>query len=91
MPLSYCTALGGVLHILRYPRGGTLSPQYLRPFLIQDGLTGIYDVFHVSQLKKYRPNADQVLSEEPLILQLDLSYMERLVRIIEKSVKELRN
>jgi hypothetical protein len=84
--------------ILRHPRGEKLSPRYLRPFPIlervglftyrldlPDGLTRIHDMFHVSQLKKYRPDADHVLNKEPLLLQPYLSYMEKLVRIIEKS------
>jgi hypothetical protein len=45
----------------------------------------------VSQLKKYHLDIDHVLNKELLILQPDLSYVEKPVRIIEKSVKELRN
>jgi hypothetical protein len=45
----------------------------------------------MSQLKKYNPDSEHVLNEEPLQLQPDLSYMEKLVRIIEQSVRELRN
>jgi hypothetical protein len=90
--------------ILRHPKGGKLSPRYLGPFPIlerigpvayrldlPDGLIGIHDVFHVSQLKKYRPDAEHVLNEEPLLLQPNLSYVEKPVKIIEKSVKELRS
>jgi hypothetical protein len=58
---------------------------------LPDGLTGIHNMFHVSQLKKYRPDANHLLNKEPLILQPDLSYVEKPVRIIERSVKELRN
>jgi predicted Ser/Thr protein kinase len=58
---------------------------------LSDGLTGIHDVFHISQLKKYRPDTDHVLNEKPLLLQQDLSYVEKPVKIIERSVKELRN
>jgi hypothetical protein len=66
-----------------------IGPVAYRPDL-PDGLTGIHDVFHVSQLKKYHPNAEHVLNEEPLELRPNLSYVEKPVRILEKSVKELR-
>jgi hypothetical protein len=58
---------------------------------LPDGLTGIHDVLHVSQLKKYCTDADYMLNEEPLTLQPDLNYVEKLVRIVKKSIKELRN
>jgi hypothetical protein len=58
---------------------------------LPDGLTGIHNVFHASQLKKYRLDADHVLNEEPLMLQPDLSYVEKPVQILKWSVKELRN
>jgi hypothetical protein len=48
-------------------------------------------VFHVSHLKKYNPNIEHVLNEEPLQLQPNLIYVERLVRIFEWRMKELRN
>jgi hypothetical protein len=48
-------------------------------------------VFHVSQLKKYNPDSEHVLNEEPLQLQSNLSYVEKPVKVIERSVKELRN
>jgi hypothetical protein len=44
---------------------------------LPDGLTGIHDVFHVSQLKKYHPDAKHILNEEPLELRLELSYVEK--------------
>jgi hypothetical protein len=58
---------------------------------LSDGLTRIHGVFHISQLKKYNPNSEQVLNEEPLQLQLNLSYVEKPVKVLERSVKELRN
>jgi hypothetical protein len=58
---------------------------------LPDGLSGIHDVFHISQQKEYNPDFEHVLNEEPLQLQLDLSYVEKLVKIIEWSVKERRN
>jgi hypothetical protein len=48
-------------------------------------------MFHVSQLKKYCPDAEHLLNEKPLELQPNLSYEEKPVKILEKSIKELRN
>jgi hypothetical protein len=89
--------------ILRHPRGGKLSPRYLRPFPIlervgpvayrldlPDGLTGIHDAFHISQLKKINPDFEHVLNKESLQLQSNLSYVEKPIKIIERSVKELK-
>jgi hypothetical protein len=58
---------------------------------LSDGLTEIHDVFHVSQLKKYNPDSEYVLNEEPLQLIPNLCYVERPKEILEKSVKELSN
>jgi hypothetical protein len=58
---------------------------------LPDGLTGIHDVFPVSQLKKYNSDPEHVLNEEPLQLMPNLSYMEKPKEILEKSIKELRN
>jgi hypothetical protein len=88
--------------ILRHPRGGKLSPRYLGPFSILDrvgpityrlfdGLTGIHDVYHIAQLKKYNPDVEHVLNKELLQLELNLSYAEELVKVLERSMKELRN
>jgi hypothetical protein len=83
--------------ILKHPRGGKLSPRYLGPFLtlervgpiaykldLPDGWTGIHNVFHVFQLKRYRPDDDHALNDEPLRLQPDLSYIEQPIRNIER-------
>jgi hypothetical protein len=64
---------------LKHPNGGKLSPSFIGQFSIleqigtmayhldiPDGLTGIHDVFHFSQLKKYNPDPEHVLNEEPL-------------------------
>jgi hypothetical protein len=67
--------VGPIAHILNLP----------------NGLTGIHDVFHISQLKKYNPDSKYVLKKKPLQLQPNLGYVERPVKIIERSVKELKN
>jgi hypothetical protein len=81
-----------------------LSLRYLGPFPILErvesvayrldlpnGLIGIHDICYVSQLKKYNPDFEYVLNEEPLQLQPDLSYVEKSIKIIKRSMKELRN
>jgi hypothetical protein len=86
---------------LKHPKGGKLSPRYVGPFLIlervgavvyhlelSDGLIGIRNVFHVSQLKKYNPDPKHVLNKEPLP---NLSNFEKPKKILERSAKELRN
>ncbi|KAI5667834.1 hypothetical protein M9H77_17687 [Catharanthus roseus] len=68
----------------RHPRGGKLSPDILDllkllayQLALSSKLTGIHDVFHVPQLKKYQPALDYALTDSlPIymhrILALDL-------------------
>lgn len=90
--------------IERHPRKGKLSPRYIGPFEIlervgavtyrldlPEGLTGMHNVFHVSQLRKYNPDPSHVLNDEPLQLHADLTYEEQPIRILDRSVKKLRN
>jgi hypothetical protein len=66
---------------LRHPKDGKLSPKYIRQFpsierirtvvyriKLLDGLTGIHNMFHVSLLKKYNLDPNNVLNDEPLQL-----------------------
>jgi hypothetical protein len=89
---------------LKHPKDGKLSLRYVGPFQIlervgavafhlelPDGLIGIHNVFHISQLKKYNPNPEHMLNEESLQLLPNLSYIEKLKEIFKRSIKELRN
>lgn len=58
--------------------------------MLPEEFTGINDVFHVSQLKKYRPSPEHVLNDDLLELQTNLSYKEKPSGIVERSIKELR-
>jgi hypothetical protein len=82
--------------ILRQPRGEKLSLRYFGSFSILESvgpvayridlpvdLIGMHDVLHISQLKKYNPNSELELNEDLLQLQPNLSYVEKLVKIIE--------
>ena len=51
----------------------------------------IHDVFHISILKTYHPDNRHVLDYEPIEVELELTYAEQLVEIVDSKVQELRN
>ena len=90
--------------ITRFGKGGKLNPKYIGPFEILErvgevayrlalppNLSRVHNVFHVSQLRPYIPDASHVIQHEPLQLQEDLSYREQPVRILGYKEKILRN
>ena len=79
-----------------HQKEGKLSPRYVGPFKIinrrgevayqlelPEQLSGVHDVFHVSQLKKCLRVPEEQLPLEELDIQEDLSYKEYPVRILE--------
>ncbi|KAA3466826.1 Transposon Ty3-I Gag-Pol polyprotein [Gossypium australe] len=54
-------------------------------------LSKIYNVFHVSMLRRYRPNLYHVVQAETLEVEPNLSFEEDLICILEREMKELRN
>jgi len=88
---------------LRFSQEGKLAPRYIGPFEILQrvghvayrlalppALQGIHDVFHVSNLRRYVPDSDHVISYEPLQIKLNLTYIEQPVRILERMDRVLR-
>ena len=82
---------------------GKLSPRYIGPFEILQRigevayrlalppqLSGVHNVFHVSLLKKYIPDASHALKWEELKLDEDATFEERPVRILDRREKKLR-
>ena len=47
-------------------------------------LVGTHDVFHVSMLRKYIANPDVIMEYEPLEIHEGLTYVEELVKIVDK-------
>jgi len=89
---------------LRFGHKGKLTPRYIGPFEILQKLgpvayrlalppmlQGIHDVFHVSQLRRYIPDPEHVISYEPLQLKENLTYMEEPIQIIDRKDRVLRN
>jgi hypothetical protein len=81
-----------------------LSPRYVGPFLIlkrigpvayqlalPPAMSGLHDVFHVSQLKKYVPDPFQPVELDSIELRSDLTFQLEPESIIDRDVKSLRN
>ena len=90
--------------IRRMGKAGKLSPRFTGPFEITEridslayrlnlppNLTGIHNVFHASQLRKYHPDPSRIIKHLDIPLQSDLTYIEQPIRIIDSQVRELRN
>ena len=90
--------------VLRFGKRGKLSPQYIGPYRIVErigevayllelpsDLDRIHDVFHVSMLRKYIPDPSNVLTEQLVEIQENLTYEEEPVQILDRREKVLRN
>ena len=89
--------------ITRFGRGGKLSPRYIGLFdilerigdvayrlALSSQLSGIHDVFHVSMLRRYEPDPSHVLQWKDLELDVDATFEERPVRIVDRRDQVLR-
>ncbi|WVZ97292.1 hypothetical protein U9M48_042841 [Paspalum notatum var. saurae] len=90
--------------IRRFNMKGKLAPRYIGPFKIVErkgevayklelpsNLSGIHDVFHVSQLKKCLRVPEKQAPLEGLDVQEDLTYTEHPAKILETSERVTRN
>ncbi|XP_038895886.1 uncharacterized protein LOC120084057 [Benincasa hispida] len=90
--------------VLRFGKKGKLSPDFIRPFKILErvssvayrlafppSLSIVHNVFHVSMLRKYLMDPSHVVDFEPLQLNENLSYEEKLAQIVAREVKVLHN
>jgi hypothetical protein len=82
---------------------GKLAPRYVGPFKIlaqcgsvaykvklSEHLSSIHNVFHVSQLKKCLQVPDKVVEVSDVNLELDLTYSEHLVKIVDQQERITR-
>ena len=89
--------------VMRFGFQGKLSPRFVGPFEVLErmgkvayrltlppSLLGVYNVFHVSMLRKYIPDPSHVVDYEPLKLRDDLTYEEQPVKIVDKKEQELK-
>ena len=90
--------------VVRFGKRGKLNPRYIGPFEIlrrvgpvayrlklTPELANVYDVFHVSMLRKYIPDSSHIVVQPPIEIEKNLSCEERPVRIMDRQEKRLRN
>ena len=88
---------------MRFGRHSKLSLRYIGPFKIlsrvgdaayelalPSDLSKMHNVFHVSLLRKFVPDSNNVVKYEPLQVHEDLTYEEFFLRIIDRKEQVLR-
>jgi hypothetical protein len=90
--------------VRRFNMKGKLAPRYIRPFKILErrgevayqlelleSLSGVHDVFHVSQLKKCLRVPEEQIPLGELTVKKDLTYEEFPVKILETTKRVTRS
>ena len=90
--------------VRRFNMKGKLAPRYIGPFKIlerrgevanqmelPESLSGVHDVFHVSQLKKCLCVPEEQIPLEELTVNEDLTYEEYPVKILETAERVTRS
>ena len=90
--------------VSRFGKKGKLVPRYIGPFetlervnlvayrlALPPELSQVHNVFHVSMLRKYIRDPLHVIDHSGIVVNEDLGYEEKPMRIIDRQVKQLRN
>jgi hypothetical protein len=90
--------------VKRFNMKGELAPRYIGPFKIlarcvevayqlelPENLSGVHDVFHVSQLKKCLRVPEEQIPQEEIVVKEDLTYKEYPVKILETAERVIRS
>ncbi|KAD2806138.1 hypothetical protein E3N88_39515 [Mikania micrantha] len=89
--------------VIRFGKRGKLSPRYVGPFEIlkrigpvayqlklPDELSGVHDVFHVSNLKKCLSDETLIVPLEEIQVDEQLRFIEEPAEIMDREVKQLK-
>ena len=90
--------------VIRFGKRGKLNPRYVGPFKITkrvgpvayeldlpEELSGVHNVFHVSNLKKCLADESLVVPLEELHIDEQLRFVEQPVEIMDREVKTLKH
>lgn len=88
---------------MRFGTRGKINTRYIGPFdvlehigqvayrlAIMPHLSVVHDVFHVSLLKEYHPDNSHIVSFREIELLPYLTYLENVMRIVDRLVKTLK-
>ena len=89
--------------VQRFGLKGKLAPRYIRPFEILEicgpmayrirlpsRLAAVHDVFHISQLKKCVRVPEEIVKQQDLEIESDLSYVEHRMKILDTKERSTR-
>ena len=89
--------------MIRFGKRVKLSPRYIGPFEVLErvgivsywlalppSLSSVHDIFHVSMLQKYTPDPTHIVDWGELVVDIDGTFEERLVRIMDSRDQVLR-
>jgi hypothetical protein len=89
--------------VQRFGLKGKLAPHYIRPFEILEicgpvayrirlpsQLAAVHDVFHVSQLQKCVKIPEEIIEQQDLEVESDLSYVEYPMKILDSKERSTR-
>jgi ribosomal protein L21E len=89
--------------VVRFNIKGKLSPRYIGPFKIvarvgklayrlelPESMKGVHNVFYISMLRKYFRDPERQMTLEPIMIEQDLTFEARPVRILEEADRVMR-
>jgi hypothetical protein len=90
--------------VRRFDIKGKVAPRYISPYPIIDkygpmsyqvklpvGLSGVHNVFHVSQLKRCLKPSTDVVTEDTIPLEPDLTYKAHPINVLDQQDRVTRN